>query len=162
MQVSKRIRAALRPEDTVARLGGDEFAVLFEDLALVNDAMRVADSFAELASIAVTMASMVSVVGRNYGSRLAVDLQTLACCLPMVAGSLLAQDFYKALLSLMLIPFGLTTRAMANGVRVYSAADYQNGFFLMLGCVALSIITSAFLYETHCRNITLVAKHGSS
>ncbi len=43
VQVSKRIRAALRPEDTVARLGGDEFAVLFEDLALVNDAMRVAE-----------------------------------------------------------------------------------------------------------------------
>ncbi len=77
------------------------------------------DSFAELASIAVTMASMVSVVGRNYGSRLAVDLQTLACCLPMVVGSLLAQDLYKAVLSLMLIPFGMTTRAMANGVREF-------------------------------------------
>lgn len=81
------------------------------------------DSFAELAAIAVTMASMVSVVGRNYGSRLAVDLQTLACCLPMVIGSLLAQDFYKALLSLMLIPFGLTTRAMANGVREFLYAN---------------------------------------
>ena len=54
------------------------------------------------------------------------------------------------------------TGAMANGVRVYSPADYQNGFFLMLGCVALSIITSAFLYETHCRNITLAAEQGSS
>lgn len=75
------------------------------------------DTFAELACIAVTMASMVSVVGRNYGSRLAVDLQTLACCAPMVVGSLLAQDIFKALLSLMLIPFGLTVRAMANGVR---------------------------------------------
>lgn len=77
------------------------------------------DTFAELACIAVTMASMVSVVGRNYGSRLAVDLQTLACCTPMVIGSLLAQDLFKALLSLMLIPFFLTTRAMANGVREF-------------------------------------------
>ncbi|MGC4408579.1 EAL domain-containing protein [Rhizobium rosettiformans] len=75
------------------------------------------DTFAELACIAVTMASMVSVVGRNYGSRLAVDLQTLACCVPMVIGSLLAQDIFKALLSLMLVPFGLTVRSMANGVR---------------------------------------------
>jgi diguanylate cyclase (GGDEF)-like protein len=75
------------------------------------------DTFAELACIAVTMASMVSVVGRNYGSRLAVDLQTLACCAPMVIGSLLAQDIFKALLSLMLVPFGLTVRSMANGVR---------------------------------------------
>ncbi|MDH4415310.1 MAG: EAL domain-containing protein [Rhizobium sp.] len=75
------------------------------------------DTFAELACISVAMASMVSVVGRNYGSRLAVDLQTLACCAPMVIGSLLAQDFFKALLSVMLVPFGLTVRSMANGVR---------------------------------------------
>ena len=75
------------------------------------------DTFAELACISVAMASMVSVVGRNYGSRLAVDLQTLACCAPMVVGSLLAQDLFKALLSLMLVPFGLTVRSMANGVR---------------------------------------------
>ena len=43
VQVAKRIRASLRPEDTVARLGGDEFVVLFEDLAHANDAMRVAE-----------------------------------------------------------------------------------------------------------------------
>ncbi|MBU2329653.1 MAG: EAL domain-containing protein [Alphaproteobacteria bacterium] len=74
-------------------------------------------TFAELACISVAMATMVSIVGRNYGSRLAVDLQTLACCAPMVIGSLLSQDVYKSLLSLLLIPFWLTTRAMANGVR---------------------------------------------
>lgn len=75
------------------------------------------DTFAELACISVAMATMVSIVGRNYGSRLAVDLQTLACCAPMVIGSLLSQDAYKSLLALLLIPFWLTTRAMANGVR---------------------------------------------
>jgi hypothetical protein len=58
----------------------------------------VHDSFAELACIAVTMATMVSVVGRNYGSRLAVDLQTFSCCLPMIVCSLLALDFYRGLL----------------------------------------------------------------
>ncbi len=77
------------------------------------------DPFAELACIAVTMASMVSVVGRNYGSQRAIDLQTLACCLPMIVCSLMALDFYRAILSAFLIPFGLTTRAMANGVREF-------------------------------------------
>ncbi len=77
------------------------------------------DPFAELACIAVTMASMVSVVGRNYGSQKAIDLQTLACCLPMIICSLMALDFYRAILSGFLIPFGLTTRAMANGVREF-------------------------------------------
>ncbi len=44
---------------------------------------------------------------------------------------------------------------LVNGVRVYSAADYQAGFLLMLGCVALAIVASTFLHETRCRNITL-------
>jgi diguanylate cyclase (GGDEF)-like protein len=79
----------------------------------------VHDSFAELACISVTMATMVSVVGRNYGSRFAVDLQTLFCCLPMIICSLLALDFYRGVLSIFLIPFWLTTRAMANGVREF-------------------------------------------
>lgn len=45
--------------------------------------------------------------------------------------------------------------SMANGVRLYGSADYQAGFFLMLGCVALSIVTSTFFHETRCRNITV-------
>jgi diguanylate cyclase (GGDEF)-like protein len=79
----------------------------------------VRDSFAELACISVTMATMVSVVGRNYGSRIAVDLQTFSCCLPMIICSLMAMDFYRGILSIFLIPFWLTTRAMANGVREF-------------------------------------------
>jgi diguanylate cyclase (GGDEF)-like protein/PAS domain S-box-containing protein len=55
IQVAKRIRGCLRPEDTVARLGGDEFVVLFEDLPGVSDAMRVAEriqrSFADAFSL---------------------------------------------------------------------------------------------------------------
>jgi sugar phosphate permease len=44
---------------------------------------------------------------------------------------------------------------MTNGVRVYGVADYQAGFFLMLGCVVLAIIASLFFHETRCRNMTL-------
>lgn len=47
MQMARRLRSCLRPEDTVARLGGDEFVVLFEDLASANDGMRVAERIAE-------------------------------------------------------------------------------------------------------------------
>jgi sugar phosphate permease len=47
--------------------------------------------------------------------------------------------------------------AMANGVRVYGSADYQAGFWLMLGCVVLAIAASTFFHETRCRNITLGA-----
>ncbi|MCF3643199.1 EAL domain-containing protein [Rhizobium sp. TRM95111] len=77
------------------------------------------DGFAELACIAVTLASMVSVVGRNYGSRRAVDYITLSACVPMVVGFLVLQDFYHAVLAVLILPFILTTRMMANGVRAF-------------------------------------------
>ena len=77
------------------------------------------DPLAEFICVAVTMASMVSIVGRNYGSPRAVDLQILACCVPIVIACLLSQELYKGIASLMLIPFGLTTRAMAKGMREF-------------------------------------------
>src|SRR4051812_33286189 len=43
LEVSRRLRSALRPSDTVARLGGDEFAVLVEDLAEPHGATSVAE-----------------------------------------------------------------------------------------------------------------------
>ena len=43
VQVARRIRGCLRPEDTLARLGGDEFVVLFEDLSDASDALRAAE-----------------------------------------------------------------------------------------------------------------------
>ncbi len=47
MQMARRLRGCLRPEDTVARLGGDEFVILFEDLVSANDGLRVAERISE-------------------------------------------------------------------------------------------------------------------
>lgn len=44
---------------------------------------------------------------------------------------------------------------LRDGVRVYGPADYQAGFFLMLGCVVVAIVASTFFHETRCRNIAL-------
>ncbi|EUB97049.1 diguanylate cyclase/phosphodiesterase with PAS/PAC sensor(s) [Rhizobium sp. CF080] len=75
--------------------------------------------FVGFTCIAMTLGSMMSIVGRNYGSRIAVDLQTLGCCGPILIACLFTEDLHLALMSLLLIPFGLTTRSMANGVREF-------------------------------------------
>ncbi|TDK39441.1 EAL domain-containing protein [Rhizobium deserti] len=77
------------------------------------------DMAAAFMCIAVTMASMVSIVGRNYGSARAVALQTVGCCLPIILGCFASGDVPLMLMSLLLIPFGLTTQAMATGVREF-------------------------------------------
>ncbi|WP_339761362.1 EAL domain-containing protein [uncultured Hoeflea sp.] len=75
------------------------------------------DPFAELVTVSVTLASMISVVGRNFGSRLNVDMIILAACLPITVGLMIARDPYMSLMAVLLLPLFLTTRSMANGVR---------------------------------------------
>ncbi|MCP4316763.1 MAG: EAL domain-containing protein [Hyphomicrobiales bacterium] len=75
------------------------------------------DTFAELACLSLTMGSMVSVVGRNYGSKTNVDVISLAVCLPVLISLLLVGNIYMAVLGLLIIPLLVTTRSMANGVR---------------------------------------------
>jgi hypothetical protein len=41
---------------------------------------------------------------------------------------------------------------LAAGVRVYSAADYQNGFIAMIILCILSLIAAFRVRETYCRN----------
>ena len=94
---------------TTAILGiGSAYAIVF-----------ARDQFAIFACVTVTLASMVSVVGRNYGSSRAVNLQTLTACLPIMAGFMLVSDPFMIAFAALLIPFLLTTRMMANGVREF-------------------------------------------
>ncbi|MDL2399333.1 putative bifunctional diguanylate cyclase/phosphodiesterase [Rhizobium mayense] len=105
----------------------------------------VQDPLAEFICIAVTMASMVSIVGRNYGSQKAIDLQTMACCLPIIVACLMSEQLYKAIVSIMLVPFGLTTRSMANGVREFL---YKN----VIASREISLIADRF--DTALNNMT--------
>jgi diguanylate cyclase (GGDEF)-like protein/PAS domain S-box-containing protein len=43
VEVAKRLKGCLRPEDTLARFGGDEFVVLVEDIEAADEAVRVAE-----------------------------------------------------------------------------------------------------------------------
>ena len=75
------------------------------------------NTFAAFTCIAMTLGSMMSIVGRNFGSSHAVDAQTIGSCLPIMVACILSGELHLALMSLLLIPFGLTTRSMAKGVR---------------------------------------------
>jgi len=75
------------------------------------------DPFAELACISVTLATMVSLVGRNYGSARAVVVMSLSACVPIILGLLGLMDGFMAILAVLIVPFILTTWSMARGVR---------------------------------------------
>ncbi|AVA22934.1 putative bifunctional diguanylate cyclase/phosphodiesterase [Rhizobium sp. LEGMi198b] len=128
-------RYVLGAAGTAAILGiGSGYAILI-----------VQDPLAEFICIAVTMASMVSIVGRNYGSQKAIDLQTMACCLPIIVACLMSEQLYKSIVSIMLVPFGLTTRSMANGVREFL---YKN----VIASREISLIADRF--DTALNNMT--------
>lgn len=77
------------------------------------------DSFAQLACISVTLASLSPLVGRNFGSERAVLLLSSAACLPMMIAALSLGDPFMAALAFLILPFILSTRMMANNVRSF-------------------------------------------
>lgn len=83
--------------------------------------------FAQLATVAVTFATLVAVVGRNFGSKINVDMMVLAVCLPVLVGFLGSDDIFVQLLALLLLPVFMSTRSLANGVRnvLYSSVTAQ-------------------------------------
>lgn len=77
------------------------------------------DSFAQLACVSVTLASMVSLVGRNYGSERAVLLLSSSAFLPIVIGAVSLRDPFMAILAVLILPFILSIWMMANNVRAF-------------------------------------------
>lgn len=73
--------------------------------------------FVELVCVSVAMVSMASIIGRNFGSRSAVILQSLSICLPLLAATLARQEYYWALLGLLLVALAGATLRMASGAR---------------------------------------------
>jgi diguanylate cyclase (GGDEF)-like protein len=66
--VARRIRGAVRPEDSLARLGGDEFVVVCPRLADLQDARAVAER------VRATLDSPVSIEGRAHRLSMSVGI----------------------------------------------------------------------------------------
>ncbi|MEK1867372.1 MAG: diguanylate cyclase, partial [Ensifer adhaerens] len=103
------------------------------------------DPFSELATISVTLASMISLVGRNYGSERAVLLLSSSACLPIVIGLITLQDVFMLALAVLILPFILSTWMMANNVRAFL---YENVM------AAREIATIAGQFDTALNNMT--------
>jgi diguanylate cyclase (GGDEF)-like protein/PAS domain S-box-containing protein len=66
--VARRIRAAVRPEDSLARIGGDEFVVLCPQLADPQDVRAIAER------VRATLDAPVSVEGRSHRISMSVGI----------------------------------------------------------------------------------------
>ncbi len=97
----------------------------------------IKDSFAELASLSVLLASSVSIVGRNYASRSAVIVLSVCCLVPVLAGFLLAGSTFHIIIGFLLIPYSLSNIQMASGLR-------DSLFAAVMGRRELAVVASRF------------------
>lgn len=95
------------------------------------------DSFAELVSLTILLASVVSIVGRNYASAKAVVLMSCCTFIPVLAGLLLAGTPFHIVIGLLIVPYFLSNIQMANGLR-----DFL--FAAVMGERRLSVVAGRF------------------
>ena len=88
------------------------------------------DDFALLMTISLTLANLVGISGRNFASERVVNSQLFYVALPLVSGSFLSGDFYKALLGAFLVPFFIGIKMMSDKLRAIlhnsTMAAYDN------------------------------------
>ncbi|PZO74578.1 MAG: diguanylate phosphodiesterase [Mesorhizobium amorphae] len=84
------------------------------------------DNFVEVASVCVTVASVSSIAGRNYGSPRMVMCFIVTMILPISLGFMLRGDFYHVILAALVLPFLFAVRRFALVVReVLFTAIYE-------------------------------------
>ncbi|MDN2565136.1 EAL domain-containing protein [Aquibium sp. A9E412] len=75
------------------------------------------DPYAELGAVAVTLGSIVTVVGRNYGSPRMVLIFATTFVGPIAAGLVLRLDVPNVILGLLIVPFMVIIKGSADNVR---------------------------------------------
>jgi diguanylate cyclase (GGDEF)-like protein/PAS domain S-box-containing protein len=60
VEVSRRLRCAIRQADTVARIGGDEFCLILSDVQKANDSIKIAQTCLE------SLRKPILIAGRDY------------------------------------------------------------------------------------------------
>lgn len=80
-------------------------------------AIRSEDTFAEVSSMAMAMATMVTIVGKNFASARIVHLGTAITLAPVIIGLLVRGDWRHVTFAIILIPFALSISSMSRYVR---------------------------------------------
>jgi diguanylate cyclase (GGDEF)-like protein len=85
------------------------------------------DSFAEIASLSVTLGSVTSIAGRNYGSPRLVMFQIVGATGPITLALLMRGDPYHVFLGLLSAPFFFAIKKFADIVRevLFSAVSEE-------------------------------------
>ena len=117
-------RAAIASDDAEAAehwehravIGGVLLAMVYGTWCFVSIAM-VREPFAELASVALSIAVMVGISGRNFGLDRLVSLQMLFVIVPMALGFFLHGDGYYAFLAALLVLMLSSFRKLAGDIR---------------------------------------------
>jgi len=80
-------------------------------------AIGSSDPYAAIGAISVTLGSIVTVVGRNYGSPRMVAIFATTFVAPIATGLILRLDLPHVVLGLLIIPFFFIIKASADNVR---------------------------------------------
>lgn len=78
---------------------------------------RSNDDFVLLMTISITLANLIGITGRNFGSDIVVTAQLISAGIPLVLGSFLFGSVYHAMLGAFLVPFFFGIKLMAGRLR---------------------------------------------
>jgi diguanylate cyclase (GGDEF)-like protein len=87
----------------------------------------VPDAFAEIGAVSVTLGSIVTVAGRNYGSPRMVTIFALTFVAPISIGLIMRGDAPDVVLGMLIVPFFFVIKGTADRVRevLFSAVTGQ-------------------------------------
>jgi diguanylate cyclase (GGDEF)-like protein len=122
MRAYSRMRATIRTDEAARRweyryVAGAAVSVLLLGLWCYIAVALTHDAFAQLVSFSMTIAYVVGIFGRNFGSARFVIVQILCAWVPMTAALVLHGDIYHWIFAALLIPFFMAVKFIAERLR---------------------------------------------
>jgi len=122
MRSYARVRATIRTDEAARQweyryVVGAAMSVLLLGIWCYLAFALTDDAFARLVSFTMTIAYVIGIFGRNFGSARFVIVQILCAWIPMTAALLLHGDLYHWIFAVLLIPFFMAVRFISERLR---------------------------------------------